>query len=56
MQANKEQDMWDLLDDVVNSLAILRSKQRQERDRVGVMLTGELIDRVKVERNKLEEV
>ncbi len=53
---SKEQEMWDLLDDVVNSLAVLRFHQRNERDHVGVMLTGELIDRVKVQLKKLEEV
>lgn len=39
---------FDLLDDVINSLAILRSFHRKEKDHVGAKLTTELIERVKV--------
>lgn len=43
-------ETYELLDDVINSLAILRSFHRKEKDHVGVKLTTELIERVKIER------
>jgi len=46
----EENETFDLLDDVVNSLAILRSFHRKDKDRVGVKLSTDLIERVKAMR------
>ena len=53
---SKEQETQDLLKDVVDYLVILRNMQRRTGNSIGAILTDELLDRVKVQLKKLEEV
>lgn len=52
---NKDQEIWDLLDDAVNSLAILRSIQRSV-DPIGAKLTTELIEQLKAKMKEIENI
>lgn len=41
------EDLVELLDDVVNSLANYKLLQRRDKDRIGAVITKELIEKVK---------
>lgn len=49
------EEIHDTFDDVIEALAQLRSVRRTNKDRVGVELVNELIDRVKQLRVNFDE-
>jgi len=48
------EDLVELLDDVVNSLANYKLLQRRDKDRIGAVITKELIEKVKSQIETLE--
>ena len=47
MDNETNEDLVELLDDVVNSLSNYKLLQRRNKDRIGAVLTGRLIEEVK---------